>query len=622
MQHVLVTGFPGFIAENLVARCREVQADLFWHFLVLPNELAPAVQKLRQLGLTTSQSAVYPGDITRPRLGLPVQDVERLQGLVERCFHLAALYDLTAPARVSEAVNVLGTRHVVEFLLQCPHLRKFNYVSTCYVSGTLEGHIAEDSLPEPAGFRNEYERTKHEAEKIVRAYMDRIPTTVFRPAVVVGDSQTGQTDKFDGPYVLILFFREVRHLIYWMPNLGFETTRLNCVPVDFVTTVLGKVGLSDEFIGRTLQIADSDPPTTAESFQALYHQVTGRTAFGVGEGFKRFALRWFHRFPLDLITGIPAQSLDYFQHEGLYRTENLDAACRRFTIDRPRWTDFYRPVVKFALTERRHAPNASVVREFKGWCAAFRWLYALTALAFLLTPEAVVRLVTLLDGPQTAAALTGDHLLWRPLGVSLIVALFVAVTSLARNPFQKPLHIGIIAAKLISTVLFFAYAVRIRAVALVVCGVIDGVIAAFHLLFYNRLKRVREMVGDEAKWDLYHLLFPDRFVAGFAEAMTPLLDEPIDIQVVAGNIRSEVRRLPFTARYAFILCGHYVCFILPCLFGFRPFLLMSSEGRRRFLDRVQYAPWSWSKLPLLFVKLLCTNQVFRQESYLRSIGAP
>ena len=35
--------------------------------------------------------------------------------------------------------------------------------------------------------------------------MDRIPTTIYRPAIVVGDSRTGETQKFDGPYYVLRF---------------------------------------------------------------------------------------------------------------------------------------------------------------------------------------------------------------------------------------------------------------------------------------------------------------------------------------------------------------------------------------------------------------------------------
>ncbi len=621
MVHVLLTGFPGFLAERLIRRCQEAGDEIFWHLIVLPEQLALATHTLRDLNLTVSDYAIYPGDITRPDLGLPGQDAQKLQRLTERCFHLAALYDLTAPAAASAAVNVRGTRRVLEFLTRCPQLTKFNYVSTCYISGTLEGDILEDELPEPLEFRNEYERTKHEAEKLVRAYLDKIPTTIFRPSVVVGDSQTGETSKFDGPYVLIRFLRWARHLFSWMPNFGFETTRFNCIPVDFATDLLRDVGFSDEFVGKTLQVADPKPPTTSDSYRVIYRQTTGRRCYNIPDWAKRFVLWLLHRFPFDLMTGIPAESLDYFSHRGLYGTANLEAACQRFDIEIPKWTSFYKPVIRFALTEQRHAPNSGVIREFKRWCFAFRFIYPVVGILFLVAPALVTGFLTMFDEDKAAIALVTDNLLWRPLSISLLATLFVAVTFLERDPFQKPLHGLIIGAKSISSAMFFAYAATLGMVSLIACGVIDGLIGFFHMLFYYRLSRVREMSGSGFRWDPYHLFFPKRFLTGFTESMAPQLDDPVDVPLVVESIRAEVRRFPFLYRYGFVLACYVLEFVLPCLRGFSPFFLMTRERRRQFLKSVQHSKSIPVKLPLIFVKFVSTAHLFAQKPYLRSIGA-
>ncbi|MBN1347756.1 MAG: SDR family oxidoreductase [Phycisphaerae bacterium] len=621
MEHILLTGFPGLLAERLIRSCREAEAEVFWHLLVLPDEMNLAGRRIRALGLTAPDYSVYSGDITRPDLGLPGRDAERIQGLVQRCYHLAALYDLTAAAAVSDAVNIRGTQRVCEFLKRCPNLRKFNYISTCYVSGTREGPIEEDALPEPASFRNEYERTKHWAEHVVRDYVDDLPTTIFRPGIVVGDSQTGETGKFDGPYVIVGFFQASRRLIYRLPNLGFDTSWLNLVPIDFVTTVLRDVGLSDEFDGKTIQIADPNPPTTSESYEAMYAQVTGRKCFNLDPKLREVALRLIRRFPIDLITGISAESIEYFHHRGQYKTDNLRQACRRFGIEIPQWQEFYKPVIRYALTERKPAPNAGLMREFRRWCLSFRFIYVLVGLLFLFAPGSVARLLTVLDDPTGAEALLRDNLLWRPLGVSLLVALFVAVTFLQRNPFQKSLHGLIIGAKMFSTGIFFTYAAMTGLISLIACGVIDGLICLMHSLFYYRLRRVRDMEGSEFRWDPYSLLFPKRFVAAFAESMVPELNDPIDIRTVVENVRAEVGGFPALHRYAFVLACYYVEFILPVLSGFRPFPLMDKELRREFLKRLQYARRLWQKMPMVFVKLICTAHVFAQKPYLRSIGA-
>ncbi|MDQ1257642.1 MAG: hypothetical protein QG656_2248, partial [Candidatus Hydrogenedentes bacterium] len=405
MEQVLVTGFPGFLAERLVARCQRERGKVFWHFVVLQEEVAGASRKLQALGLPLSECALYPGDVTKPDLGLSTEDADTLRQSVERCFHFAALDDLTASPALSDAVNVWGARRVIAFLKQCPNLRKFNFVSTCYVSGLIEGDVREDELVSPPGFRNEYERTKYEAEAVVRESMGELPTTIFRPAAVVGDSQTGDTSKFDGPYTLILFFRWAHRLSYWMPNLGFGDAHFNCVPVDFVTEVLARVGFSEHYPGATLHVADPVPPTTSEAFALIYQQITGRTCIELKDATKRLVLRVLRYFPVDLVTGIPAQTLDYFEHRGNYATRNLENACEEFDIAIPKWSEFYKPVIKFALTEDRHMPNAAVVREFKAWCMGFRLIYAALGLLLIFAPRFVTGVVTLLDDQAVAADL-------------------------------------------------------------------------------------------------------------------------------------------------------------------------------------------------------------------------
>lgn len=621
MVQVLLTGFPGFLAEASLKRCKEAGRAVFWHLIVLPDQVSSATEKLRRLDLTVSEYALYPGDITKPDMGLPKEDAQKIQNAVERCFHLAALNDLSERPGLLDKVNVWGTRQVIEFLRLCPNLRKFNCVSTCYVSGALEGDIAEDALPQPPAFRNEQERSKYEAEQLVRAALEEIPTTIFRPAMIVGSSQTGETVKFDGPYVLIRFFRWGQRLFYSMPNLGFDSTYYNCIPVDFVATVLAEVGFSDDFTGKTLHVADPNPPSVAESFAAIYHQVSGRECFEIGDRLKRFILRVCHFFPFDLLTGVPSRSLDYFRHAGRYQTDNLEAACGQSDIEIPRWPEFYKPVIKFALVHRRYTPNAAVISEFKRWCSAFRFIYAITGVAFLFFPRLLVYFLTLLDSDRAAATMLTDNLLWRPLGVSLIVGLFVAVTSLERNPFQKPLHILIIGGKFVSAGLYFAFALYYLGFSLFICGLIDAFIGLTHLLFYYRLKRVQPMAASEYHWNPYDLMFPERFIADFVDAMTPEFEEPIDIPAVVDQIRAYVRNLPFVVRYGFLLVCYQNLLLMPIFCGLPPYILMDRDQRDRFFKRAQHVRWGLLRLPLMFVKMTCAIFLFKQESFLRSIGA-
>ena len=100
-------------------------------------------------------------------------------------------------------VNVGGTRNVLEFARSMPHLRHFHHVSTCYVAGKREGVILETELRHDAGYRNFYEESKYLSEEEVDSFKNELPITIHRPAVVCGDSRTGETAKYDGVYYLI-----------------------------------------------------------------------------------------------------------------------------------------------------------------------------------------------------------------------------------------------------------------------------------------------------------------------------------------------------------------------------------------------------------------------------------
>src|SRR5204862_8240222 len=118
--------------------------------------------------------------------------------------HLAGIYYLGVDRAAAERVNVEGTRGVIDFATECRRLRRLCHWSTASVSGRRKGVVLEEELDEGQAFRNFYEETKFEAEKLARAVQRKLPVTIFRPGIIVGDSKSGEIDKFDGPYYLMV----------------------------------------------------------------------------------------------------------------------------------------------------------------------------------------------------------------------------------------------------------------------------------------------------------------------------------------------------------------------------------------------------------------------------------
>jgi thioester reductase-like protein len=278
---IFLTGFPGFIAERLVEKL--AAADKQFFLLVQSQFVEKATEAVERVseytGTPLENFAIIDGDITRPQLGISDEDLDDIREEITSVFHLAAVYDLAVDKDTAFRVNLEGTKNVNQFCKELPNLRRYNYISTCYVAGKRIGRILESDLEHDAGFRNNYEETKYLAEREVEALKDELPVTIFRPSVVVGDSQTGETVKYDGIYYLIQYLRKAPGLLRLI-NVGNKNVRLNLVPVDFVVDGIVALSTDETAIGKTIALADPNPLTTAELFDVLAEQLSKkRSAF-------------------------------------------------------------------------------------------------------------------------------------------------------------------------------------------------------------------------------------------------------------------------------------------------------------------------------------------------------
>ena len=155
------------------------------------------------------------GDLRRPLLGVEEEQVAELRGQIKHFFHLAAVYDMTAPAERNAAVNVGGTTHAVE-LARSLEAGCLHHVSSIAVAGAYRGTFTEEMFDEGQKLPSPYHRTKFESERLVRE-QPFVPWRVYRPAVVVGDSRTGEMDKVDGPYY---FFKAIQRARQLRPGMG------------------------------------------------------------------------------------------------------------------------------------------------------------------------------------------------------------------------------------------------------------------------------------------------------------------------------------------------------------------------------------------------------------------
>lgn len=357
MSIVFITGFPGFLGTELVPRLLSRDDGARALCLVQPKFAELARQRADELGRAHPAIAgridLVEGDITAPGLGLDRSDRSKTsvdRRAITEVYHLAALYDLTTPRGPAMAVNVDGTRHVLDFAEECSALERFQYVSTCYVSGRTEGLFTEHDLDVSQHFNNFYEESKFLAEVEVQSRMKSgFPATVYRPAIVTGDSRTGATQKYDGPYFVIRWLLKQPAAMAVLPMVGRpHETVVNVIPRDFVTEALVHLSGLEESKGKVYQLADPNPLTVAQMVSVLA-EATGRRVVKVPlpTGVAKFSLD--HVPFVGSVMGIPAAAIDYYTHPTRYSTsvmeedlEGTQLSVPPFASYAPRLAEFVR----------------------------------------------------------------------------------------------------------------------------------------------------------------------------------------------------------------------------------------------------------------------------------------
>lgn len=205
---------------------------------------------------------VLEGDITLPQLGLAAENLEDLRRNVTEFYHIAALTALNGSEEDCLKINFGGTQEALKLawdLRKNGKLERFFYFSTAYVSGSRQTyHAKEDELPARPRHANFYESSKYASEGKVREAMAQgLPVTIFRPSIVVGDSQTGEVSEFNVIYPFMKLF--AHGIISKLPT--HPENSFNIVPIDFVIKASRAISRQPDSIGKTFHLVTQDPPT-------------------------------------------------------------------------------------------------------------------------------------------------------------------------------------------------------------------------------------------------------------------------------------------------------------------------------------------------------------------------
>lgn len=250
-----ITGGTGFIGRNFIANLLQREGDIF--VLTRSQSMHKFEELQEKLGDTEGRLIPIQGDLLEPMLGVDEATRTELRGKIRYFCHFAAIYDIGASAEAQTATNIDGTRSALA-LAQDLGAGSFEHVSSIAAGGLYNGTFREDMFEEAENLDHPYFSTKHDSEGIVRNEC-KIPWRVYRPAMVVGHSQTGEIDKIDGVYYFFKSLQKLRKVLPpWFPLIGIEGGKFNVVPVDYVVDAMDHIVHQDDLEGRCFHLTDPE----------------------------------------------------------------------------------------------------------------------------------------------------------------------------------------------------------------------------------------------------------------------------------------------------------------------------------------------------------------------------
>ncbi len=250
-----ITGGTGFIGRNFIDRISRREGAIY--VLTRAGSSAKFEALKARLGPRGDKLVPVTGDLTEPLLGVDESIRAELRGKIRYFCHFAAIYDIAASAEDQSATNIEGTRNAVSLAADL-EAGSFEHVSSIAAGGLYDGTFREYMFEEAEHLEHPYFSTKHDSEGIVRRECT-VPWRVYRPAMVVGDSKTGEIDKIDGVYYFFKTLQKIRSTLPpWFPLVGIEGGKFNIVPVDYVVDAMDHIVHRDDLEHRCFHLTDPD----------------------------------------------------------------------------------------------------------------------------------------------------------------------------------------------------------------------------------------------------------------------------------------------------------------------------------------------------------------------------
>ena len=351
----VVTGFPAFTARRMIQKILAAEPETRLYVLARDAVAADADRFLAALP-DRAKAEILVGDVCDMDLGLSSAEYRALSRELTWIHHLAGVYFMGVEDDTARRINVVGTRSVIDLARDASRLERLVHWSTAMVSGDRRGTFYEDDLEAGQKFHNAYERTKYEAERMVRAAMRQLPITVVRPGIIVGDSRTGEIDTLDGPYYLMVVIANNESRVR-LPLLGRGEPPLHLVPIDYVIEAAWHVAHGETAAGRTFHLVDPAPLSARAVFEGVAeHARTQKPRGHIPGPLARAVLR---TPGLSRLGRGPLAFVDVLDHAVRYDCANTTQALAGSGVRCPPLAEYLPVLVRYVLDVTREIEPAS-----------------------------------------------------------------------------------------------------------------------------------------------------------------------------------------------------------------------------------------------------------------------